>query len=701
MKLYFYDCGFKFNQFNDQKMAIEAQTRDFGLEMKSDQEFEVIEKMDESEYFWTMTYLKNEPGHQVEHSLDLTINPIKVVYEGSFVKSIVKFFKNETELNLKEQAAEKWVDFKEGAQTQIQESIKAGRKDINIFIHSPILLIPLVQNDPSSKIWAVNLGDFSLASEKPKDNYEVYSFGISSVMIKFYENYSIWEEAARKMTFTRRMSKIEDNFLEDSKIQTTLNPENFTILEDFQIESVLAVNNSSKTPQGRADVEMSAKASPVKFNLNNEIYNHLVNIHRCFTYENPEEIVQNMLQEKEKVMGKAKLISAVKKRGNNIKIWANRYAVISGNYVYFYRESNDLVEEESLFLKDTHITDVSDKVEEKHSIELNSKFGSVMISFNNQMVKDTWKVEIHKMVMELSAQSDSDDEVVKKEIEQEQIQRNANLFDLDVICTEVGLTWMEPDGSTWLTANLTNITAKVKKPVVGFKFILGIGSGLALSHANIKNYSIIATSQRPEKSEGNLIEVEVELIDKPENPSGDEINVNIRVGYLMLHYYPPIIKSLITRVRRIQYDNEYDLEVIKKDYEDRILALENQIIKNSKSSDEAVRNQVAKKNEDAEFTSHNCEKFPYPYIVVKVSLSEVEADFLHPIFASPFIKVKVGETIIDYDMFVDHDEFSGTLGGIHVYDLINYPYTVDPRDYKSFKDVKMFELLGLKDANEK
>lgn len=169
----------------------------------------------------------------------------------------------------------------------------------------------------------------------------------------------------------------------------------------------------------------------------------------------------------------------------------------------------------------------------------------------------------------------------------------------------------------------------------------------------------------------------------------------------MLHYYPPIIKSLITRVRRLRYENEYDIEEIKKDYIDRINALENQIIKDSKSSDELVRKQEERKNEFAEFTSHNCEKFPYPYIVVKVSLSEVEGDFLHPIYASPFIKVRVGETIIDYDMFVDHDEFSGTLGGIHVYDLINYPYTLDPRDIDSFKNAQMFELLGLKDANEK
>lgn len=63
-------------------------------------------------------------------------------------------------------------------------------------------------------------------------------------------------------------------------VKPSLEQGNFTLLEDFQLESQLAVNKSSKTPKGRADVEVIAKASPVKVNMNDEIYNHLVNIHR-------------------------------------------------------------------------------------------------------------------------------------------------------------------------------------------------------------------------------------------------------------------------------------------------------------------------------------------------------------------------------------------------------------------------------------
>lgn len=149
--------------------------------------------MDESEVFWEMTFLSFSPGNEIDSSLDLKINPIKVVYEGSFIKSIIRFFKNETDLQLKEQAAEKWSDFKEGAHQQIQETMKAGKKDVRIAISSPILLIPLQANNPNSKLWAINLGDFLLVSETPKDLYENYKFEVSTVMIKFYQEYAIWE----------------------------------------------------------------------------------------------------------------------------------------------------------------------------------------------------------------------------------------------------------------------------------------------------------------------------------------------------------------------------------------------------------------------------------------------------------------------------------------------------------------------------
>ena len=283
------------------------------------------------------------------------------------------------------------------------------------------------------------------------------------------------------------------------------------------------MNTGAKTLRGRGEVEITAKISPVKINLNDQIYNHLVTIHRSFTYEDPEEIVQGMILEKENVMKKAKLISIVKKRGSNFKFFAKRYAIISGNYLYIYRESSDLIEEQSMYLKDAVITDMSDKVGEKHALELKSKFGEVVISFCNSEIKDKWRYQVHKIVIELNANADNQEETALKEIEQEQKDSNAKIFYLTAECTELKASWYENDGSIWMAAHLNDLKLKVNKPVVGIEIYLGIGSGQAYNHSNIPNYSVIVTSQKPEKSSNNFIELEVELNEKPENPSGDEI----------------------------------------------------------------------------------------------------------------------------------------------------------------------------------
>ena len=153
-----------------------------------------------------------------------------------------------------------------------------------------------------------------------------------------------------------------------------------------------------------------------------------------------------------------------------------------------------------------------------------------------------------------------------------------------------------------------------------------------------------------------------------------------------------MIKSLITRVRRIKYINEYDLDALLLKGKETIIRLEEIIHKSI---------QIQENIGQLDHPSASWAKYPWAYILIKVALSEVEGDILHHLYASPFIKAKIGETIINYDMFFDHDELNGALGGIHLYDLTSYPYTMNPKEYNEFKDLKMFEVLGLKDSNEK
>jgi len=98
-------------------------------------------------------------------------------------------------------------------------------------------------------------------------------------MFNFYEKYEVWEKCAREEMIRKKKFKL-DLSIEDYKMKPIFESHNFTLLEDFKIESRLAINKSNFTPSGRGEVEVVVTASPVNFNLNNEVYNHLVNIHR-------------------------------------------------------------------------------------------------------------------------------------------------------------------------------------------------------------------------------------------------------------------------------------------------------------------------------------------------------------------------------------------------------------------------------------
>lgn len=66
---------------------------------------------------------------------------------------------------------------------------------------------------------------------------------------------------------------------------------------------------------------------------------------------------------------------------------------------------------------------------------------------------------------------------------------------------------------------------------------------------------------------------------------------------------------------------------------------------------------------------------------VKASLNMISLMMSHHTYATPFVKLQVGQIKIGYDMYVDYDVMEGTLGDIHMFDLTNYPcITLDPRE---------------------
>ena len=279
-------------------------------------------------------------------------------------------------------------------------------------------------------------------------------------MLKFYDRYEIWKKSARQEMM--RKKKLSESEIDRYSIQPTFDLNNFTLLEDFSIESKLAINKSSITQTGRGDVEVDVRASPVVFNVNKVIYNHLVNIYRCFTYQEPEEIASDMIKAKQNILKQAKLMSQVKKRGENIKTWTRRIAVLSGSYVYIYRESKDLVPEYYMFLKDAIMYDESNLVGENHVLEIKNKFGSIMMAFNSEPIKDIWLNEIATLVASMNINKEFNVDAQEKLLAEQQKKNDADIFNMQLEGPSVNCRWHTMDSTLYAEAELKDLRAMIK-----------------------------------------------------------------------------------------------------------------------------------------------------------------------------------------------------------------------------------------------
>lgn len=73
-------------------MQVGAETHDFGIEMNVGNHISMVEKMDSSESFWNLTFEQFAPENEINFDLKLVVNPIKIIYDATFVEEITNFF---------------------------------------------------------------------------------------------------------------------------------------------------------------------------------------------------------------------------------------------------------------------------------------------------------------------------------------------------------------------------------------------------------------------------------------------------------------------------------------------------------------------------------------------------------------------------------------------------------------------------------
>ena len=135
------------------------------------------------------------------------------------------------------------------------------------------------------------------------------------------------------------------------------------MLEDFEIQMLLRLKKKNKVKEtNTAKFIVEVSTSPIQINLSLTLYNLLLNLPKIFTIskQKKEDFAQEIqdlnLMQKESVKRNAICEGKIKKQNTRSMLWEDFYAVLSGKYVYLYKDKNsqELIENFDISNVDVH-----------------------------------------------------------------------------------------------------------------------------------------------------------------------------------------------------------------------------------------------------------------------------------------------------------------------------------------------------------
>jgi hypothetical protein len=87
----------------------------------------------------------------------------------------------------------------------------------------------------------------------------------------------------------------------------------------------------------------------------------------------------------------------------------------------------------------------------------------------------------------------------------------------------------------------------------------------------------------------------------------------------------------------------------------------------------------------------NCKEDSSTQIDVLIEIEGVTLICLHNKYSSPFIKAVVAPVVVRYQRFKDHEEVTGSLNAIQIYDMLNYPTSISPLKFEGKIDYETIE----------
>lgn len=591
------------------------------------------------------------------------------------LERIIKFFKIEVAESLAVQAWDKWAEIKESTQEQFKEAL-SKKNIIELDIEPRMLIIPVNKYDiKNSRLLTIDIGAITIINGYKFPKYkDSYLLNIESAALSHYNNFN--------------------------DLKNNINNK-FEILPNTKLSLTFALLEEKYSSNDYANIMIYAEIDTVKLNLTNKIYATLMFMIDIFQPTTEIDLWSQMNENKADIKRNCKISGNIWKRNLLYRNYEEYFAVLSGGYIYFYKNADDEEYEGYYYIKDSELIE---SIDQKDELTLKNIFNICELNIPEKHLQ--WKIALTERINEMKRsfavkENDVKDYLSKKKINVHEIyfgfELNINNILIDVlesinndITCAIDLTNKLPSNESLNEMKECENVKLFSISVQGFKmnlFLKDLDIKILLSLSSIqlfdetageKDFYRIIDSQDPENVNSKLLDLEINISDaNSPNYQNVQISMDIKLGYLLILWNSIKIRSIL---QFFAHNDIYRFKV----WEEIQHQADKQFL-NLKDNNDKPNKNIARVN---------CKDSKYLYLKLITSISKVKLRWIQPILGYEFMDLLLDDTKLNVDMTEDHFTVKGSLGKINMIDLSNYPYTItNHSEYNSGNNKSMVKSL--------
>ena len=684
--------------------------------------------------FLFFLYEKNPIGRNEDQALTCGIDSMELVYHPLAFNRLFGFFEVKTKDEAFKTAAWEQIEkLSDISQERVQDILANSLKlKVNFEIDAPIIIIPFKHNnDLASECWVIDLGSFYLRSledikEEKQSYYEQFRLKLADMKMQYFpqrklvsQHLSKYQRKSMKMLdeeskeFSSEISRNEE--LKSSEIPVASN-RIFNVIEEFTIEiEIFKLKNGLLKDPIRFKESLAALMLRIEFPrlqilLNQHIYTNLINLPDTLHFADIAnlELLQN---EKMSLLNSEIKSGNLKRRGNTYKAWKPYYVIFSGGYLYFFNNQKDLSPVFYIYIKKA---EVSVDNEEMNSFVIRTKNEECHLSCDTGNELEDWVVVLKQKIADFSLKVNEDlmplgskkkkstlndlgDKIENLQEISIATQFHIKTFDLS-LCEEVETSDKTGTTKVWATFSLRNLAVGFQRKKLDFELNCKIESLLAIDHVveySNKEFQKLFFSQNIGENQSLAIKLRAIESKHPEY-SNIDIDMAIVCPSLYINWKPGTLLKLgeYIRILRDYQKTKAEAEIITNPLDPGIGYLKSNA-ELKKLFPDGIRGSELVKSQD--FFKDDAR------ILMKAhfELEEITINFIHKQTHTCLAQGYLSNSVVDLYLKDVTFQIDGRMSNLQIFDMTNYPKTVNSNEKQAYKDIKPYELLGLNNNNGK